>query len=113
MVAQGLPSLPEGLKVHAEATQELSAGVSLRRGGSIEATRVGGVRLMRAAGRLTKKSGWGLGSLSRRHCERPLATLNCGSTSLGSRSLMSAAQCCRLGEGTLGLRRLMPPCPAT
>ena len=75
--------------------------------------RVWGVRLMRAAGRLTKKSGWGLRSLSLRHCERPLATFNCGSTGLGSRSLMSTAQCCRLGEGTIGLRRLMPPCNTT
>ena len=113
IVTQGLPSLPEGLKVHAEATQELSAGVSLRREGSIQATRVGGVRLMRAAGCLTKKSSSGLGGLSCRHCGRPLTTFSSSSTGLRGRSLMSAAQCCRLGGGTLGLQRLMPPCSAT
>ena len=88
---QGLPSLPEGLKVHAEATQELSAGVILRRRGSTKANRVGGVRLMRATGRLTKKSSWGLGGLGRRHCGWPLATFSYDSMGLRGRSLMSAA----------------------
>ena len=44
--------------------------------------RVWGVRLMRAASRLTKKSSWGLGGLSCRHCGWPLATFSYGSMGL-------------------------------
>ena len=66
IVPQGLPSLPEGLKVHAEAAQELSAGINLRRRQSVEAIRVRGACLMRATDRLAKRSGWSPRGLSRR-----------------------------------------------
>ena len=66
IVAQGLPSLLEGLKVHAEAAQELSAGINLRRRWSVKAVRVRGAYLMRAANCLAKRSGWSLRGLSRR-----------------------------------------------
>ena len=62
-----------------------------------------GVCLMRAAGRLTKKSSWGLGGLSRGRSRWLLAALSPGSTGLRGLSLMSAARCCHLGRGTLGL----------
>ena len=113
IVAQGLPSLPEGLKVHAEAAQELGAGINLRRGRSVKAIRVRGACLMRTASRLAKRSGWSLRGLSRRRCGRLLTALSHSSTSLRGYSLMSAARRCQLGGGPLGLRRLMPPCSTT
>ena len=66
IVAQGLPSLPEGLKVHAEAAQELSAGINLRQGRSVKAIRVRGACLMRAANRLAKGSSRTLRGLGRK-----------------------------------------------
>ena len=65
IVAQGLPSLPEGLKVHAEAAQELSAGINLRRRRSVKAICVRGACLACAANRLAKRSGWSLRGLNR------------------------------------------------
>ena len=66
IVTQGLPSLPEGLKVHAEAAQELGAGINLRRRQSVKAICVRGTRLMRAPNCLAKRSSWSLRGLSRR-----------------------------------------------